>query len=279
MTVAQALAEAKAQGVDRLDAQLLLARALSCSRSWLLVHDDAVLTPQQAAGFRAHMLCRADDEPLAYLLGEKEFHSLVLKVSADVLVPRPETELLVDWGLELLELLGRAQAGPAQPWVLDLGTGSGAIALAVKHARPNAQVSALDLSPGALAVAGANAGRLGLAIELLQGHWWGGVGDRRFDLVLSNPPYIRQDDPHLAALRHEPRIALTPGGDGLDALRAIVAGAADHLEPGGWLLLEHGHDQAQAVQTLLSEQGFVGVQTRSDLAGLPRCTGAHRRGR
>ena len=276
LTVAQALAEAKARGVGRLDAQLLLARARSCSRSWLLAHDDAVLTPQQAAGFRADMLRRADDEPLAYLLGEKEFHGLMLKVSADVLVPRPETELLVDWGLELLD---GAQTGPAQPRVLDLGTGSGAIALAVKHARPNAQVSALDLRPAALAVAGANADRLGLAIELLQGHWWGGVGDRRFHLVLSNPPYIRPDDPHLAALRHEPRIALSPGGDGLDALRAIVAGAADHLEPGGWLLLEHGHDQAQPVQAMLNEQGFLEVQTRSDLAGLPRCTGAHVQGR
>ena len=130
-TVAQALTQARTMGVDRLDAQLLLARALSCSRSWLLAHDDAVLTPASTAAFQVDLLRRADDEPLAYLLGEKEFHGLVLKVSADVLVPRPETELLVDWGLELL---GRAQAGPAQPRVLDLGTGSGAIALALKHA-------------------------------------------------------------------------------------------------------------------------------------------------
>lgn len=272
LTVAQALAEAKAHGVDRLDAQLLLAHALACDRSWLLAHDDAALAQAVAAGFLAQLPRRAAGEPLAYLVGEKEFHGLTLKVSAGVLVPRPETEGLVDWGLELLG--GLAEPAPAR--VLDLGTGSGAIALAIKHARPDARVSALDVSPDALAIALANARRLGLDIELHRGNWWSALAGQRFHLVLSNPPYIRPGDPHLAALHHEPQLALTAGENGLKALHAIVAGAADHLEAGGWLLLEHGHDQAAEVQDLLRRHGYSAVQTRLDLAGLPRCTGAHR---
>ena len=272
LTVALALAEAKAASVDRLDAQLLLVRALACSRSWLLAHDDATLDVHQAASFRSELLRRADGEPLAYLVGEKEFHGLMLQVNASVLVPRPETETLVDWGLELLN---GALANVPCPRVLDLGTGSGAIALALKHARPLAGVVALDISPDALAVARANAQRLGLAIEFHQGHWWDGLSGDRFHLIVSNPPYIEPDDPHLVALRYEPRIALTPGGGGLDALAAIAAGAVDHLEPGGWLLLEHAHDQASAVQALLGRRGFSRSQTRRDLAGRPRCTGAH----
>ncbi len=272
LTVAQALAEAKAHGVDRLDAQLLLAHALACDRSWLLAHDDAALAQAVAAGFLAQLPRRAAGEPLAYLVGEKEFHGLTLKVSAGVLVPRPETEGLVDWGLELLG--GLAEPAPAR--VLDLGTGSGAIALAIKHARPDARVSALDVSPDALAIALANARRLGLDIELHRGNWWSALAGQRFHLVLSNPPYIRPGDPHLAALHHEPQLALTAGENGLKALHAIVAGAANHLEAGGWLLLEHGHDQAAEVQDLLRRHGYSAVQTRLDLAGLPRCTGAHR---
>lgn len=271
LTVAQALAAAKADGVDRLDAQLLLARALACPRSWLLAHDEAPLAPELGAAFRANLRRRAGGEPLAYLLGEKEFHGLVLKVSDDVLVPRPETEMLVDWGLELLS--GSLQA-PSR--VLDLGTGSGAIALAIKHAHPGALVHALDVSPRALAIAAENMRRLRLSITLHDGHWWDGLAGQHFHLALSNPPYIRPDDPHLAALRHEPQIALTPGGDGMGALQAVIQGAATHLAPGGWLLLEHGHDQAPGVRTLLAKHGFSGVQTRHDLAGLPRCTGACR---
>lgn len=273
LTVAQALAEAKAHGVERLDAQLLLARALARPRSWLLAHDDAVLTPELANAFQAELRRRADGEPLAYLLGEKEFHGLLLKVSADVLVPRPETELLVDWALDLMngELVRLAPLS-----VLDLGTGSGAIALAIKHAHPDAQVDALDLSPQALAITAENAQRLRLNITLHRSHWWDGMVGRCFQLILSNPPYIRPDDPHMAALRHEPRIALTLGRNGLEALQAVVEGAADHLAPGGWVLLEHGHDQAPALQSLLAKHGFKGVQTRHDLAGLPRCTGACR---
>ena len=269
LSVAQALLEAHALGVDRLDTLMLLADTLACSRTWLLAHDDAELSAEQAIHLRARLARRALGEPLAYLLGEKEFHGLMLKVDSNVLVPRPDTEVLVEWALALL-------AGMERPIVADLGTGSGAIALAVKHARPLATVAATDVSAAALGVARANAQRLALDIEFIEGSWWRAVPQRRFQLVLSNPPYIAGGDVHLAALTHEPALALTPGGDGLGALRSIVAGAAAHLEPGGWLLLEHGFDQADAVQALLREHGFGSVQTRRDIAGLPRCSGGHR---
>lgn len=269
LSVAQALREARALGVDRLDTLMLLADTLACARTWLLAHDDAVLSTEQSARLRALLARRASGEPLAYLLGEKEFHGLMLQVDANVLVPRPDTEVLVDWALELL-------AGVPHQNVVDLGTGSGAIALAVKNAKPAATVTATDLSSAALGVAGANARRLALDVEFIEGSWWQAVPQRRFHLVLSNPPYIAAGDEHLATLGYEPALALTPGGDGLDALRCIVVGAAAHLEPGGWLLLEHGFDQAGAVQTLLREHGFAAVQTRRDLAGQPRCSGAHR---
>ena len=268
-SVAQALHEARALGVDRLDTLMLLADTLACSRTWLLAHDDAVLSPEQVSRLRARLARRAAGEPLAYLLGEKEFHGLMLRVDSNVLVPRPDTEVLVDWALELL-------AGAPHQNLVDLGTGSGAIALAVKHAQPTATVTATDVSPAALGVARANARQLALDVEFLEGGWWQALPQRRFHLVLSNPPYIAADDEHLAALGHEPALALTPGGDGLDALRCIVAGAATHLEPGGWLLLEHGFGQADAVQALLREHGFAGIQTRRDLGGQPRCSGAHK---
>jgi release factor glutamine methyltransferase len=266
--VAQALLKARALGVDRLDTLMLLADTLACSRTWLLAHDDAILSTEQVAHLGARLARRAAGEPLAYLLGEKEFHGLMLRVDANVLVPRPDTEVLVDWALELLR-------GAPDQHVADLGTGSGAIALAVKHAQPTATVVATDLSAAALGVARANAKRLALDVEFIEGSWWQAVPRRRFHLVLSNPPYIAAGDEHLAALNHEPTLALTPGGDGLDALRCIVAGAAAHLEPGGWLLLEHGFDQADALQSLLRGHGFADIQTRRDLAGQPRCSGAH----
>jgi release factor glutamine methyltransferase len=273
LTVAQALADAKAMGVPRLDAQLLLARALQCPRSWLLAHDDAVLESHVLAQWHAELRRRSQGEPLAYIVGEKEFHGLLLAVDARVLVPRPETEVLVDWALEVL-------AGPLShataPRVADLGTGSGAIALALKHSSPLARLVATDASSGALAVAGANAGRLHLDIEFRLGDWWAALDGERFNLVVSNPPYIEPGDPHLLALGHEPLAALTPGTDGLAALRAIVHGAGAHFDHGGWLLLEHGHDQAASVQHMLTAAGFTAVQTRADLAGLPRCTGACR---
>lgn len=268
LSVAQALREAHALGVDRLDTLMLLAHTLACPRTWLLAHDDAELSTEQSLLVRVGLARRAAGEPLAYLLGEKEFHGLRFKVDSNVLVPRPDTEVLVDWALELL-------AGARHQNVVDLGTGSGAIALAVKHAQPSATVTATDVSTAALGIARANARRLALEVEFVEGSWWQAVPQRRFDLVLSNPPYIAADDEHLVALAHEPALALTPGGDGLDALRCIVAGAAAHLESGGWLLLEHGFDQASAVQVLLREHAFGNVQTRRDLAGQPRCSGGH----
>ena len=269
-TVAGAMAEAKAAGVDRLDAQLLLVHLLAQPRTWLLAHDDALLDAAQRDAFRALVTRRADGEPVAYLVGEKAFHGLLLGVDKNVLVPRPDTEVLVDWAIERL-------SGTTGDRVVDLGTGSGAIALAVKQACPNASVRATDISEAALAVADANARRLGLDIALQRSAWWRGLAGQRFDLVLSNPPYIAGDDPHLEALRHEPKLALTPGGDGLAALREVVAGAHAHMAPGAWLLLEHGCDQHQAVQTLLRAHGFVEIETRRDLGGRPRCTGARRR--
>ncbi len=267
MRISHALQQARAQGVARLDAQLLLAHLLQRDRSWLLAHDDAVLAEDQANAWQTLLARRAAGEPLAYLVGQREFRGLMLQVSAAVLVPRPETELLVDWALELLPQAPLPQA-------IDLGTGSGAVALALKAAAPQLAVTATDLSAAALAVARANAARHGLDITWLEGDWWAAAIGRRFGLALSNPPYIAAGDPHLAALRHEPQAALTPGGDGLDALRALVEGAPGHLLPGAWLLLEHGHDQQAAVQALLRAAGFGPPETRTDLAGLPRCTGA-----
>ncbi|CAN5329116.1 peptide chain release factor N(5)-glutamine methyltransferase [soil metagenome] len=269
-SVASLLAEARAAGVDRLDAQLLLVRDLACSRTWLLAHDDALLDAAQTATLRTQLARRAAGEPLAYLVGEKEFHGLLLSVDPRVLVPRPDTEVLVDWALELLT--GDLR-GEARPRVIDLGTGSGAIALAVKHGHAAAQMTATDASPGALEVARGNAARLGLDVAFAAGSWWQAAGAQRFHLALSNPPYIAAGDSHLPALAHEPTLALTPGGNGLGALAAIVQGTAQHLEPRGWLLLEHGFDQAEAVQAMLLERGFTEVETRRDLGGQPRCTG------
>ena len=269
-TVGQALVRAGAMGLDRLDAQLLLGHQLQRERAWLIAHDDEELEAAAAAAFAQACQRRADGEPLAYLTGERGFHGLRLRVTPDVLVPRPDTETLVDWALDLL----RTWPPKPPPRVLDLGTGSGAIALAVAHGHPAARLSATDLSPAALVVAQANAQRLGLVVEFAAGTWWQALpGDARFDLVLSNPPYIAGDDPHLPSLRHEPMLALTPGGDGLGALREIIAGAPAHLATGGWLLLEHGWDQADAVAALLRSAGFEQVATRFDLEGRPRCTG------
>ncbi|MDH5539960.1 MAG: peptide chain release factor N(5)-glutamine methyltransferase [Rhizobacter sp.] len=270
--VEQALAQAKALGVERLDAQLLLARALSCSRSWLLAHGEAMLNEAQARQYGDDLQRRGDAVPLAYLLGTKEFRGLNLHINPAVLVPRPETEMLVDWALELLE--GELLQS-SQKFVVDLGTGSGAIALAIKKDHPEANVCATDASAAALAVAVANAERLRHPIAFLAGPWWQAVGNRRFHLAVSNPPYVASGDPHLFALRHEPAMALTAGTDGLDAIRLIVSGARNRLQPGGWLLIEHGHDQAPAVSQLLRAEGFLGANTRRDLAGLPRCSGAH----
>ena len=267
MQIRQALVRARELGVARLDTQLLLSHLLKRPREWLLAHDDEALTRTQAAELQSLLTRRAAGVPLAYLVGEREFHGLLLQVTPAVLVPRPETEVLVGWALELL-------GGMSGACVVDLGTGSGAIALALKRACPTAQVAASDNSGAALAVARSNALAHALDIEFTLGDWWLPWTLRHFDLAVANPPYVAGEDPHLAALAHEPRSALTPEGDGLDALYRIIEGSPDHLRPGAWLLLEHGHDQACAVSARLAQRGFVSVQTRPDLAGQARCTGA-----
>lgn len=267
MTLHEALAAAAQLGVGRLDAQLLLLHVLgrdAGDRGWLLAHDTDALQAAAQDAFLALCRRRAEGEPVAYLTGEKEFFGLALRVDARVLVPRPDTETLVEWALELL----RERSAPR---VIDLGTGSGAIALAIQSARPDARVEAVDRSAGAVAVATANAARLKLPVRVRQGDWLEGA--ERYDLIASNPPYVAEADPHLPALRHEPREALAAGADGLDDLRAIVAAAPAHLSPGGWLVLEHGWDQAPAVRDLLRSAGFQAVASRRDLAGIARCSG------
>ena len=267
-TVAQALRAVAALGLDRLDAQLLLLHALGRpvhERAWLLAHDADALPVDAWTTLSRLSARRVAGEPVAYLLGEKEFHGLALQVDARVLVPRPDTETLVDWALDLLQ----AQVGPH---VLDLGTGSGAIALALQQARPDAQIDAVDASAEALAVARQNGRRLGLPVQFAQADWLEGAA-AGYDLIVSNPPYIAAGDPHLPALVHEPASALVSGADGLDDIRRIVHDAPRHLAAGGWLLLEHGHDQADAVRTLLAAHGFADVQSRDDLAGIARCSG------
>jgi len=278
ITVATALADARRRGVASLDAQLLLARLLATTRTRLIAGDERALTPAESSQWQDALERRLAGEPTAYLLGAKEFHGLDLEVDRAVLVPRPETELLVDWASEAIAALTAEPSSDADGGairVLDLGTGSGAIALALKHAHPEIDVTATDASASALAVARRNARRLALAVEFAEGSWWHGLENRRFDVAVANPPYIAADDPHLAMLRHEPAVALTPGGDGLGALRAIVAGAAP-LVAGGWLLLEHGFAQAAAVRDLLAGAGFTEVETRRDLAGHERATGGRR---
>lgn len=264
-----ALAAARARGVDRLDAQALLAALLDKPRAWLLAYGDAELPAAIQARYDALLARRAAGEPLAYLLGEREFFGLALAVTPDVLIPRPDTETLVEWALELLPPERRAA-------VADLGTGSGAIALALASRRPRLAVTAVDASAAALAVARGNGARLGIAVEWLQSDWCSALHGRRYALIASNPPYVAEGDPHLADLGHEPKQALTAGADGLDAIRRIAVDAVPLLEAGGWLLIEHGHAQAEAVAGLLQDVGLAVVQTRRDLAGRPRCTGGQR---
>ncbi|MCY7316122.1 MAG: peptide chain release factor N(5)-glutamine methyltransferase [Rubrivivax sp.] len=274
LQITDALAQARSLDVARLDAQWLLGHLLQRDRAWLLAHGDAALPAAAAAAWPALLARRAAGEPLAYVTGQREFCGLLLQVSPAVLVPRPETELLVQWGLACL--LNAPAAAPITS-AIDLGTGSGAVALAVLaglRGRHDLDMLATDASAQALAVAQANAAQLKLPLRLAQGDWWAAADGQRFGLALSNPPYIAAGDPHLGALTHEPSAALTPGGDGLLALCQIVEGASAHLLPGAWLLLEHGHDQGEAVRTQLLQCGLIGAETRADLAGLPRCSGA-----
>jgi release factor glutamine methyltransferase len=251
------------------EAELLLQHALGCSRSWLYAHGGDSIDADGAAHYRTLVARRAAGEPLAYIIGQREFWSLDLEITPDVLIPRPETELLVELALQ------RIPSGAAAR-VADLGTGSGAIALAIARERPQATVLATDASAAALALAQRNAARLALRNATFAfGDWFGALGNHRFDVIVSNPPYIAADDPHLGQgdLRHEPRTALASGADGLDAIRMITAGASAHLSPGGWLLLEHGYDQGRAVRDLLAHSGFVEVFTALDLEQRERVSG------
>lgn len=282
-TLAQCLGHAQTLGMARVDAQILLLHSVQRplhDRAWLLAHDSDTLTEAQHSAWQTAVTRRLAGEPVAYITGHKEFFGLTLKVDARVLDPRPDTEILVEWALELLP------ASPAHPCenaalpttmvrVLDLGTGSGAVALALQHQRPQAHVTAVDASADALAVARSNAQRLNLPVHCVLSRWMDGVPGP-FELIVSNPPYVAEGDPHLTALTHEPLQALASGADGLQDIRQIIAQAPSRLSQSGWLLLEHGWDQAAAVQDLLRAAGFAQVQSRRDLSGVERCTGGLR---
>ncbi|MBI5611856.1 MAG: peptide chain release factor N(5)-glutamine methyltransferase [Gammaproteobacteria bacterium] len=247
----------------RLDAELLVMHVCGLRRSELLTRDRQPLTAEQATEIDELIARRRHGEPIAYLTGRREFWSLDLSVSPATLVPRPETELLVERALARIPL--------EAAWsIADLGTGSGAIALAIAGERPRCRMVATDNSSAALAIARANAARLNLAVDFRLGDWLAPLAGETFDLLVSNPPYVADQDPHLAALRHEPMAALAAGPDGLDALRAIAAAARAALKPGGWLLLEHGHDQGAAAAALLRQHGYGAIRCYPDLAGRDR---------
>jgi len=259
LTVAQALATS---GLDPREARLLLAHVTGFSEASVLAFPERSLPADASTRFRDFVARRRRGEPIAYILGEKEFYSLRLAVNPAVLIPRPETELLVDLALQ------REFSS-----VLDLGTGSGAIALAIKRHRPAARVVAVEASAAALVVARRNATALGLDIDWRHGRWFEPVAGERFDRVVANPPYVAAGDPHLADLRFEPTAALVAGADGLDAMREIISTVRGHLQPGGWVLIEHGSGQDAAVRRLFETSGLEEVQTWPDLAGMPRVSG------
>ena len=266
------------------DAELLLLGLLGKDRAWLYSRGDEPLALSVQQDYQRYVERRRAGEPIAYILGQREFWSMSLRVAPGVLIPRPDTELLVEWALELLDI-DDSQDPVAQTdsrgisqcrhSCLDLGTGSGAIALALKKERPNLRVTAVDASDDALAIAQDNGRRLGLAVEWLKSDWFETLAGRRWPLIVSNPPYIAAEDPHLSEgdLPSEPASALVSGIDGLDAIRQIVADSTRQLLPGGWLCLEHGWDQAAVVRALLESAGFVSVQSRRDLAGHERVSG------
>ncbi len=261
-----ALQEARAR-IPASEARLLLREALNCSAVWLEVHADDVLVPEVLARFRRWVERRAAGEPVAYLLGQREFYGRDFRVSSDVLIPRPDTEVLVDCAL------ARARALKA-PRMLDLGTGSGCIAITLALELPQARVVAVDLSAGALQVAQENAQQLGATVSFAAGNWFAPVNGQRFDIIVSNPPYIAEGDRHLSEgdLRFEPISALTSGGMGLDDILRIAAEARAHLNPDGWLMLEHGYDQATAVAAILAANGLTDIEHHLDLAGIQRVT-------
>lgn len=280
-SVAQALQAAAQAGLGRQDSQWLLSQVLQRPGSWLLAHDDSALSTTEQHTFQTLLERYQAGEPFAYLLGQQGFYGLNLHLTPDVLIPRPDTETLVDWALSLIptdpsEWLAKHQR-PLH--VLDLGTGSGAIALAIQSQRPWVLVTASDASQAALNVAMGNAQRLQLPLRFVHGHWFDPWADETFDLIVSNPPYIAEADPHMQALTHEPRSALTSGTDGLDDLRQIISKARKHLTPDGHLLLEHGYDQHEAVAQLLHQAGYEDIAHRQDLGGHTRCSGGrHKRG-
>jgi release factor glutamine methyltransferase len=263
------LAEAGIESA-RLDARLLLEYVAGCRHTDLLMSPESPLLLPAQQVFDEFLVRRASGEPLAYLTGEAEFRGRVFQVSPAVLIPRPETEVLIELALEKLR-------GMAAPTVVDLGTGSGIVAISLAFECPQARVAAVDLSSEAVSVARNNAGRLGARIEFHAGDWFAPLAGERFDLIVSNPPYVADGDPHLAlnGLPFEPQMALTDGADGLDCIRRIVADAAAHLNPGGWLLFEHGYDQGEASRNLLTAAGFKAASTFPDLAGIDRVSGAH----
>lgn len=253
----------------RIEVQCLLHAVLQVNRAYLLTHPEQPLTPEQHARYAALFERRLHGEPIAYILGEREFYGLNFSVMPATLIPRADTELLVELALQRIPPRSAFR-------VLDLGTGSGAIALSIAHARPDAEVVAVDASEDALEVACSNAQRLGLHnVCLLHSDWFSALRDERFDLIVSNPPYIAAGDEHLTQgdLRFEPRSALASGADGLDDIRRITAEAKVHLNPGGWLLFEHGYDQAGRVRALLHRAGFGCAFSACDLAGIERVTG------
>ena len=276
MTIERTLASAASalQTVSdspRLDAEILLAQALGRARAWVRAHGDEAVPPDVGARFDDVMHRRRDGEPIAYLVGEREFWSLAFAVTPAVLIPRPETEVLVAAALETVD------DGPDIA-IADLGTGSGAVAIALSTARPAWRVVATDCAPDALAVARANGSRHGSRVAFHLGDWCAALAREQFNLIVSNPPYVADKDPHLSRgdVRFEPRGALAAGADGLDCIRKIAACAPAHLVPGGWLLLEHGYDQADAVADLLVAAGFREIRRWQDLGGVDRVSGGRR---
>ncbi|MYM69362.1 peptide chain release factor N(5)-glutamine methyltransferase [Pseudoduganella sp. FT55W] len=260
----------KQSKLDALDNRVLLCHALGVNRIALITQSERVLTAEESQRFNAMVQRRLDGEPIAYIVGQREFFGLPFAVNEAVLIPRPDTELLVELTVDRV---------PPQGRVLDMGTGSGAIAVSVAHTRKDADVTALDVSPDALAVAQRNAASNGARVTFLQSDWYSALqGAAPFDVIASNPPYIASGDRHLSEgdLRFEPVGALTDHADGLSALRIIIAGAPQHLKPQGWLLMEHGYDQSAAVRALLTDAGYTEVQSWQDLAGIERVTGGRR---
>ncbi|HEY5762236.1 MAG TPA: peptide chain release factor N(5)-glutamine methyltransferase [Rhodocyclaceae bacterium] len=268
VTVREAV-DAVRRRIARLDARLLVQHIVGIGHAEFLAHPERRLSHDEANAFMALVNRRANGEPLAYLTGEREFFGRSFAVTADVLIPRPDTERLVLAAIEVAEERGGEAA------ILDLGTGSGAIAVTLALELPGARLTATDLSAAALTVAGRNAAVLGATVSFVASDWYAALGPTQFDLIVSNPPYVAAGDPHLAqdGLPFEPDLALTDGGDGLACLREIIAGAPAFLAPGGQLLLEHGYDQAAAVRALLARAGFIAIASRRDLSGHERVSG------